>query len=156
MSGLWRLAARCAGPGPRTFTMEELIANHLPDVSDYPCFSLLGPNTIPVNTRRLFSNSPTGIDMLTTVQPHAGGMDLAEIKRLHGDRLSSDGTVSIQQDLPNHTADEVRQIVRDRIDVMAPDGGFVLAPTHATQPDTSPENVVAIYEEGFSYGWYVK
>lgn len=42
------LAARRADPGPRTFTMEELIANHLPDVSDYPCFSLMGPNTAPV------------------------------------------------------------------------------------------------------------
>ena len=42
------LAARRANPGARTFTMEELIANHLPDVSDYPCYSWMGPKTAPV------------------------------------------------------------------------------------------------------------
>ena len=83
-------------------------------------------------------------------------MDLAEIKCLYGNRLAFHGTISIQQDLPYHTADEVRQIVRDRIDVMAPGGGFILAPTHATQPDTPPENMVAMYEEALSYGWYTK
>ena len=29
--------------GAHTFTLEELIANHLPDVSDYPCYSWTGP-----------------------------------------------------------------------------------------------------------------
>jgi len=42
------LAARRANPGARTFTLEELIANHLPDVSDYPCYSWMGPKTAPV------------------------------------------------------------------------------------------------------------
>jgi putative transposase len=41
------LAARRADPGARLFTMEELIANHLPDVSDYPCYSWVGPKTAP-------------------------------------------------------------------------------------------------------------
>ena len=37
------LVARRADPGAHTFTMEELIADHLPDVSDYPCYSWAGP-----------------------------------------------------------------------------------------------------------------
>lgn len=39
------LAARRADAahGPRTFTVEELIADRLPDVSDYPCYSWPGP-----------------------------------------------------------------------------------------------------------------
>ncbi|MBN1887482.1 MAG: transposase, partial [Thermoflexales bacterium] len=32
-----------ATPGAHTFTLEELIANHLPDVSDYPSYSWAGP-----------------------------------------------------------------------------------------------------------------
>jgi hypothetical protein len=40
-------AVRRADPGARTFTVEELIANHLPDVSDYPCYSWMGPKTAP-------------------------------------------------------------------------------------------------------------
>jgi len=27
--------------------MEELIADHLPDVSDYPCYSWVGPKNAP-------------------------------------------------------------------------------------------------------------
>ena len=34
-------------------------------------------------------------------------------------------------------------------------GGFILAPTHATQPDTPPENMLAMYEAAVDYGWYV-
>jgi transposase InsO family protein len=34
-----------SGQGP---SLEELIANHLPDVSDYPCYSWMGPKTAPV------------------------------------------------------------------------------------------------------------
>jgi len=41
------LAARCADPGARTFTPEELMADHLPDVSDYPCYSWAGPKIAP-------------------------------------------------------------------------------------------------------------
>lgn len=37
------LAARSADTGTHTFTLEELIANHLPDVSDYPCYTWAGP-----------------------------------------------------------------------------------------------------------------
>jgi transposase InsO family protein len=39
------LAARsvAATHGAQTFTREELIADHLPDVSDYPCYSWAGP-----------------------------------------------------------------------------------------------------------------
>ena len=42
------LAAREGEPGAHTFTLEELIANHLPDVSNYPCYSWAGPKTPPV------------------------------------------------------------------------------------------------------------
>ena len=41
------LAAREADPGTRTFTLEELIAQPLPDVSDYPIYTWAGPKTVP-------------------------------------------------------------------------------------------------------------
>jgi uroporphyrinogen decarboxylase len=107
------------------------------------------------STRRLLPDLiDTGIEVLTTVQPYAAGMDLRELKRLFGDRLTFDGTVSIQQDLPNQTPADVRRMVRERIEVMAPGGGFILAPTHATQPDTPPENMIAMYDEALEAGWY--
>ncbi len=41
------LAAREADPSPRTFTLEELIAQPLPDVSHYPIYTWAGPKTVP-------------------------------------------------------------------------------------------------------------
>jgi putative transposase len=41
------LAARRADPGAHHFTVEELIENHLPDVSAYPCYSWAGPEIAP-------------------------------------------------------------------------------------------------------------
>jgi putative transposase len=40
-------AAREATTGAHMFTLEELIANHLPDVSNHPCYSWAGPKTAP-------------------------------------------------------------------------------------------------------------
>lgn len=41
------LVARRADPSAHLFTLEELIENHLPDVSDYPCYSWTGPEIAP-------------------------------------------------------------------------------------------------------------
>ena len=41
------LTARRANPQSQPFTMETLIAHHLPDVSDYPCYSWAGPKVVP-------------------------------------------------------------------------------------------------------------
>lgn len=107
------------------------------------------------STRRIMPDLiNTGIDVLTTIQPYAAGMELREIKQLYGDRLTFYGTIDIQQDLPNQTPTQVREMVRQRIEVMAPGGGFILAPTHATQPDVPPENLVAVYRAALDYGWY--
>jgi uroporphyrinogen decarboxylase len=107
------------------------------------------------STRRLLPDLiATGVDVLVTVQPYAGGMDLREIKRDYGDQLAFHGTLDIQQDLRVGTPDQVRAIVRERIKVMAPGGGFILAPTHATQPDVPVENVLAAFQEALEYGWY--
>ena len=41
------LATREADRSARTFTLEELIAQPLPDVSDYPIYTWAGPKTVP-------------------------------------------------------------------------------------------------------------
>ena len=41
------LATRAADPSARFFTLEELIAQPLPDVSDYPIYTWAGPKIVP-------------------------------------------------------------------------------------------------------------
>ena len=92
----------------------------------------------------------TGVDVLDVLQFSADGMDPAEIKASFGDRLSFHGGLDVQSTLPCGTVEEVRRITRERIDVLAKDGGYILAPTHNVQPDTPPENIVAMYAEAGS------
>ena len=96
-----------------------------------------------------------GVDALNPIQVRARQMDLAELKHAFGRRLTFHGCLDHQQVLPRGTADEVRAEVRRVIGVMAPGGGFCLAPSHDLLLDEFPvENVVAMYDEATSYGWY--
>ena len=87
-----------------------------------------------------------GIEVLNPLQPRATGMDLAKIKATYGDRICLHGGVDIQQTLPHGTTEEVAAEVQDLIRVLGVGGGYVLAPSHALQADTPPENIVAMYE----------
>ena len=66
------------------------------------------------------------------------------------ERLSIDS----QKILPFGTPDDVRKEVQKRITDLAPGGGYILAGVHNLQPDISPENIIAMYEEGAEFGKY--
>ena len=52
------------------------------------------------------------------------------------------------------TPDEVRAEVRHCIDALASDRtGYILAPCHNIQSVSPPENIIAMYETGYEYGW---
>jgi len=57
------------------------------------------------------------------------------------------GLISTQKTLPFGTLEDCRAEARHRLDVIAPGGGYILAPAHCIQPDTPLENVLAVYEE---------
>ena len=55
----------------------------------------------------------------------------------------------VQTLLPNLSETEVRHEVRRRLDLF-PDGGLLLAPSHAIQVGTPVRNVIALYDEAGS------
>jgi len=91
-----------------------------------------------------------GVDVLDVLQFSAAGMDPRELKRTFGERLCFHGGVDVQQWLPRSPVTVVREKVRELIDVLGVQGGFILSPTHNIQVDTPPENVVAVYQEAGS------
>ena len=93
-----------------------------------------------------------GVQILNPVQWRCKGMNRADLKKDFGDKLVFHGAVDNQQTLARGTVEEVRQEVRDNIDVLGAGGGYILAPCHRLQAVSPPENVVAMYEEGYSYG----
>ncbi len=85
-----------------------------------------------------------GLDLFNPFQPEV--MDVYEMKRQHGQRLSFWGGVSTQRLLPYGTPDEVRREVRRLIAEVGKDGGYVLSPAHAIPGDAKPENILAMIE----------
>ena len=73
---------------------------------------------------------------------------------IFGDRIAFWGAIDSQKVLPFGTPDDVRREVQKRIADLAPGGGYILAGVHNLQPDISPENIIAMYEEGAKYGRY--
>ena len=93
-----------------------------------------------------------GLDVLQSLQPEAAGMDARALKAEFGDRLAFHGGISIQRTLPFGTPDDVRREVRERIEALAPGGGYIVGPSHNVQADTPVENVEALLEACKDYG----
>jgi uroporphyrinogen decarboxylase len=97
-----------------------------------------------------------GADILNPVQVGAAGMgDTRKLKREFGDALTFWGAgVDVQQTLPFESPSRVEDEVRRRIEDLAPGGGFVFAATQTIQPETPPENIVAMWKALQRYGIY--
>lgn len=85
----------------------------------------------------------SGVDILNPVQTSAAGMEPAQLKARFGERIVFWGGVDVQQFLPKATPDEVRHTVRQLIETLGKDGGYVIAPAHNMQDDVPPANIVA-------------
>ncbi|MHC4401661.1 MAG: uroporphyrinogen decarboxylase family protein [Planctomycetota bacterium] len=96
-----------------------------------------------------------GIDVLNPVQISAEGMDPAELKGRFGDRLVFwGGSIDAQHVLPNATPEEVQKHVRRNLGLWKPGGGYVFNNVHNIQAGVPPENVVAMYDAAYEYGFY--
>lgn len=85
-----------------------------------------------------------GLDIYDVVQPTTPEQDIAELKKNHGDRLNFCGSMCVQTVLPFGTRQEVENEVRRRQELF-PKGGLIVGPTHAIQPRTPIENILAMY-----------
>lgn len=86
-----------------------------------------------------------------------GDIDLAEIKKLYGDRFVLMGNIELK-DLENSTPYHVEELVKKAMDDAKEGGGFILLPT--ATPINVPlskrceENFLAFIEAGLKYGKY--
>ena len=88
-----------------------------------------------------------GVDVLNPVQLTAKGMDAAKLKSEFGKDLAFwGGGVDTQNVLPGGTPEQVKANVTERIEQLAPGGGFVFATVHNVQDDVPVENLAAMIE----------
>ncbi len=95
-----------------------------------------------------------GLEVLNPIQPKARNMDLTKLKELYGDRLAFFGGVDIQNVLPNGTPQQVEEEVKSRIRAAGQGGGYLLAPAHNIQPDTTIENIFTLFQSVKEHGSY--
>lgn len=96
-----------------------------------------------------------GIDIINPVQTAAVDMEakqLAMFKKKRG--LSFLGGIDLQYILPHGSRDEVREFVKNIINDLGQDGGYVLAACHTLPDDVKPENVITMFEAALEFGTY--
>jgi len=94
----------------------------------------------------------TIIDPLET--PPMGDCDLAQLKRLYGDRIVLKGNLHTTRVMLHGSVDDVVAASKQAIDDAAAGGGFVLSTGDQCGRDTPDENIWAMIETARTYGRY--
>jgi uroporphyrinogen decarboxylase len=95
-----------------------------------------------------------GIDILNPVQTSAAGMEPALLKQRYGRELVFwGGGCDAQHVLPSASPEQVREQVRRNVEIFKAGGGYVFNGIHNIQADVPPENVVALFDAAYEYGW---
>ncbi|MCW3807692.1 uroporphyrinogen decarboxylase family protein [Plebeiibacterium marinum] len=87
-----------------------------------------------------------GAEVLDPIQTRATGMSPEGLKKDFGQLITFCGAMDEELLLRQGTADQVRQGVKELLDVMGPGGRFILGPSHKIKVETPVENVIAMYE----------
>ena len=97
----------------------------------------------------------TGMDCLESLaQPPEGDTVLREVKSKLGSHMALCGGIDQKEFLLNASVAEVEQKVAEVLEVMKPDGGYILSTVDYLSEDTPIENVQALVEAGTKYGRY--
>jgi len=96
-----------------------------------------------------------GIDILNPVQISAVGMEPKGLKEKYGSKLTLwGGAIDAQHVLPFAKPDEIREHVRKNIEIFKPGGGYVFNNVHNIQVGVPPENIAALYDAAYEFGFY--
>ena len=88
-----------------------------------------------------------GFDVINPVQTSCFGMEPAGLKKDFGNDICFwGGGCDTRTVLPYAPPREVKEHVKQRLEILTPGGGFVFNTVHNILPDVPPENVVAMFE----------
>ncbi len=96
-----------------------------------------------------------GIDILNPVQIGLPNMEPGKLKNQFGKQLVFwGGGMDAQHVLPFAGPDEIREHVRRNIEIFKTGGGYVFNNVHNIQVGVPPENIVALFDAGYEFGFY--
>ena len=96
-----------------------------------------------------------GVDILNPVQIGLVNMDPKKLKKEFGDKIVFwGGGVESQKILPFGKPGEVKENVRQNMECFKPGGGYVFNGVHNVQSGVAPENIEAMFDAAYEYGFY--
>lgn len=96
-----------------------------------------------------------GVDILNPVQISAKDMEPAILKRRYGQQMAFwGGAIDAQHVLPTASPETIRQHVAHNLELWKPGGGYVFNNVHNIQAGVPPENIVALYDAAYEFGFY--
>jgi len=95
-----------------------------------------------------------GVDIIYGLDPVQGGTDLALAKKSVGESICLWGGINSAVTLNSGTPGEIRQAVTDCVEILAPDGGFILSSIDQIFEDTPWENIQTMLDAWRAIGDY--
>ncbi len=96
-----------------------------------------------------------GVDILNPVQISAREMEPKSLKEKFGKNMVFwGGGIDSQHVLPFASPDVIRQEVKKNVEILKGGGGYVFNNVHNIQAGVPPENIVAMYEAAYEFGFY--
>lgn len=83
---------------------------------------------------------------MNPLQPMAKDMNPEGLKAEFGQSINFFGGICVQDLLPNKSEQEIKDEVTRRAHILGQGGGYIIAPAHNVQDDTSEENILAFFE----------
>ncbi len=93
-----------------------------------------------------------GFDGIHPIQPQC--MDISHVKEYLLGRACIIGNIDCEELLPFGSPSEVKQKVKETIELAAYQGGYILSSSNSIHPGVKPENFVAMIEAVHEFGWY--
>ncbi|MCP4178528.1 MAG: methyltransferase [bacterium] len=88
-----------------------------------------------------------GLDMINPVQITCAGMDAKHLKDSFGDRMVfCGGGCDTRKILPLGTEEEIKKHVRNQVDLLNQNGGFIFQQVHNILADVPVENIIAMFD----------
>ena len=85
----------------------------------------------------------------------AAGMEPDNLKKqFGGDVVLWGGGIDSQRVLPFDSPEKVKDEVRKNVGTFKPGGGYIFNNVHNIQVGVSAENIVAMYDAAYEYGFY--
>ncbi len=96
-----------------------------------------------------------GVDIINPVQTSARNMDPVQLKKQFGNHIVFwGGGIDAQHVLPFATPDKVKKEVHQSLEIFKPGGGYVFNNVHNIQAGVPAENIIAMYEAAYEFGFY--